>query len=127
MGQKLLYPPNVAGWKGGTVWINANTVMVRFEFFRDLARSGFNEFVGSDMNAYLYENEINTPAKVVNAYGELMLDGQVPAKVRGKLLDYLTRGKNNEPVDFKLDGNAIREKVRGMVQLLASAPQYQLA
>ena len=127
MGQKLLYPPNVAGWSGGEVWINANTVMVRFEFFRDLARQGFNEFAGQAMYDFLYSRKLDTPAKVVNAYGDLLLDGQVPGRVRGRLLDYMTRGKDNEPADFKLDDGHIREKVRGMIQLLASAPQYQLA
>jgi uncharacterized protein (DUF1800 family) len=29
LDQKLLYPPNVAGWKGGKHWINTNSILVR--------------------------------------------------------------------------------------------------
>lgn len=31
MGQTLLYPPNVAGWKGNQSWIDSNTLMVRLK------------------------------------------------------------------------------------------------
>ncbi|OUS01457.1 hypothetical protein A9Q86_06655 [Flavobacteriales bacterium 33_180_T64] len=31
LGQILLNPPNVAGWKGGKNWINSNTIMVRLK------------------------------------------------------------------------------------------------
>ncbi len=31
LGQVLLYPPNVAGWKGGKHWINVNTLMLRMK------------------------------------------------------------------------------------------------
>jgi len=31
LGQKLLYPPNVAGWPGNKQWIDANTIMLRLK------------------------------------------------------------------------------------------------
>lgn len=31
LGQMLLFPPNVAGWKGGTSWIDSNTLMIRLK------------------------------------------------------------------------------------------------
>lgn len=31
LGQVLLYPPNVAGWKGGKNWIDSNTMMLRLK------------------------------------------------------------------------------------------------
>ena len=31
LGQFLLYPPNVAGWKGGRHWIDSNTMMLRLK------------------------------------------------------------------------------------------------
>lgn len=127
MGQMLLYPPNVAGWSGGRVWINANTVMVRFEFFRDLAQQGFNEFADNETYQFLNENDLKTADKIVNAYANLMLDGELPGSVRGRLLDYMTRGRDNEPTAFEFNGQFIGEKVRGMLQLLASTPHYQLA
>jgi hypothetical protein len=32
LGQMLLYPPNVAGWKGGRAWIDSTTLMFRIKF-----------------------------------------------------------------------------------------------
>lgn len=31
LGQRLLFPPNVAGWAGGRNWIDANTMMLRLK------------------------------------------------------------------------------------------------
>ncbi len=31
LGQVLLFPPNVAGWKGGRSWIDSNTIMLRLK------------------------------------------------------------------------------------------------
>lgn len=30
LGQRLFYPPNVKGWDGGKAWINANTLLTRY-------------------------------------------------------------------------------------------------
>ena len=32
LGQVLLYPPNVAGWKGGKNWIDSNTILLRMRY-----------------------------------------------------------------------------------------------
>lgn len=37
MGQGLFEPPNVAGWPGGLVWIDAATLLARFNFAAQLA------------------------------------------------------------------------------------------
>jgi len=38
MGQILFYPPNVAGWPGGSSWINSATLLNRVNFATGLAR-----------------------------------------------------------------------------------------
>jgi uncharacterized protein (DUF1800 family) len=38
MGQLLFYPPNVAGWPGGTSWINSSTLLNRINFANTTAR-----------------------------------------------------------------------------------------
>jgi len=37
LGQTLFAPPNVAGWEGGRAWINANTLLMRYNMSRTLA------------------------------------------------------------------------------------------
>jgi len=38
MGQVLFYPPNVAGWPGGSSWINSSTLLNRINFANSAAR-----------------------------------------------------------------------------------------
>jgi len=48
LGQKLLYPPNVAGWEGGRSWITAATLMQRGNFARDVLFPPIGEFRAPD-------------------------------------------------------------------------------
>ena len=127
MGQSLLYPPDVSGWHGGEAWISANTVMVRFKFGLDLAQQGFQEFADGPLYNDLNERDIKTSPKIVNYFANLLLDGEIPSDARGKFLDYLNRDKNNDPDEFVFDYTAFRDKGRGMIQLMTSMPQFQLA
>ena len=38
MGQNLLSPPNVRGWRGGEAWIDTNTLLARKQFVAQFAR-----------------------------------------------------------------------------------------
>ena len=40
MGQVLFYPPNVAGWPGGTSWINSSTLLTRINFANAATQRG---------------------------------------------------------------------------------------
>ena len=39
MGQQLFVPPNVAGWPGGSAWINTNTLFARYNIAGMITRS----------------------------------------------------------------------------------------
>ena len=39
LGQDLLYPPNVKGWDGNQAWINANSLLLRYNLPVDLVRA----------------------------------------------------------------------------------------
>ncbi len=43
LGQMLFYPPNVAGWDGGRAWINANTLLTRYNMSRSIVVADFFE------------------------------------------------------------------------------------
>lgn len=40
LGQLLFYPPNVAGWPGGTSWIDSSTLMFRLRLPQFISQSG---------------------------------------------------------------------------------------
>ncbi len=127
MGQSLLYPPDVSGWKGGQSWINANTVMVRFRFGREAAGQGFGEFAEGPLFADLEKQQITTSPKIVNYFGDMLLDGEMPMEARGRFLDYMNRDNKNQPAEFVFNGGFVQQKVRGLLQLMMSMPHYQLS
>lgn len=52
LGQDLFYPPNVKGWDGGKAWINANTLMARYNAPQFLIRAS------ADLEAMLSERDM---------------------------------------------------------------------
>ncbi|MFP6583099.1 MAG: DUF1800 domain-containing protein [Candidatus Hydrogenedentota bacterium] len=51
LGQNLFYPPNVKGWDGGRAWINANTLLTRYNLPVTLASAnGQREMMTMEQN-----------------------------------------------------------------------------
>jgi hypothetical protein len=128
MGQNILTPPNVKGWDGGESWINANTVMLRFNFGEALATQRNGEFAKkSDMEAWLLKHNIKTSGDIVDHYATLFLDGNLDPSTRTTLVEYMDHGPKNEPKPFVLDKDVLNDKVRGLLHLLMAVPEFQLA
>ena len=73
MGQVLFYPPNVAGWPGGTAWINSSTL---------LARVNFANAATQRMRASLPEQ---TPDQLLRT----LVDGNVTSTTANGIHDYV--------------------------------------
>lgn len=67
LGQVLLFPPNVAGWKGGKNWIDSNTILLRMRY------------------ASVLLNSTHIPVKKKGDFGDPL--GQL-VKRKGKKLNY---------------------------------------
>jgi hypothetical protein len=64
----------------------------------------------------------------VTVFADALLDGRVPGPMRVALEEYLkSLDKDKKPVAFKATPQALDEKVRGLVRLMLSSPEYQLA
>jgi uncharacterized protein (DUF1800 family) len=123
MGQDLLNPPDVSGWKGGSAWINSTTLFERFNWAdrlsmaRDSAKPYF-----TDVANQIQAHSISSPDGLVDYYLGLFVDGDTTPEARQNLIDYL-----NQPTSLSLnDGSAIDLKARGLVHLALAAPTYQL-
>jgi hypothetical protein len=128
MGQNILTPPNVKGWDGGEAWINANTVMLRFNFGLALATQRNGEFAKkSDMETWLLKHNLKTSGDIVDHYAMLFLDGNLDPSTRSTLIEYMDHGPKNEPRPFVLDKDVLNDKVRGLLHLLMAVPEFQLA
>jgi uncharacterized protein (DUF1800 family) len=141
MGQILFAPPNVKGWDGGKSWITTSTLLFRYNFANYLvngdamlpkpaagkgAGPGFRR--AAQLNAEIQREPID-PAKLI------------PAELRDspdELVDFLstrlfaTRALENERKAFVQYVEAGKPDtsdatLRGLLHLMMSTPQFQLA
>jgi hypothetical protein len=120
MGQDLLNPPSVKGWDGGAAWINATTMVERFNFANRLAATR-----GDGGESYLdpaaLASRFKTADALVDYFGELFLEGDLPATSRAALLDYARDGGDGFAAPDAAD-----QKIRGLAHLVMASPLYQL-
>jgi uncharacterized protein (DUF1800 family) len=115
MGQDLLNPPDVSGWKGGDNWISATTLLERFNFADRLAAARAPDqpyFV--DIAGQLQSHALRTTSDVVDYYLNLLVDGAVTLEARQALIAFLDDPTNEQ-------------SVRGMLHLAMALPTHQLA
>jgi uncharacterized protein (DUF1800 family) len=53
MGQVIFYPPNVAGWPGGSSWINSSALLARLNFANAAARLSATSVPGKTLDQLL--------------------------------------------------------------------------
>lgn len=129
MGQALLEPPNVKGWDGGEKWITAATLYARYSTTSRLIE-GFPASriaPGERQPAYdplplLRSRELSEPAEIVAFYCEYLLAEPLPAGKQDLLMEYLDGPRR----DFDIHAADAAERVRTMLMLLTSTPEYQL-
>src|SRR2546423_13495781 len=74
MGQALFYPPNVAGWPGGTSWINSSTLLSRINF----------------TNAAANRTRASLPGQTLDQLSGALIDGQVSPATKDGLQTFAT-------------------------------------
>ncbi len=132
MGQTLCNPPTVKGWDGDQNWINANTVLLRFNFGLAMATQrsskGGDEAFAEKVNLFDHLTSLNlrTAEQIINHFAGLLHDDQLGDDVRQRLLDYMNKGQNPKVKQFVFDPPSVNSKVRGIIHLMMAMPEYQL-
>jgi len=125
MGQDLFEPPSVKGWPGGLDWVSTITMLTRMNFGNAMisARPGSGFGNGLDLNSFSLNAGINEPG----AYVDFILEslGAVPdtPETRQQLIAYLQApgGLNS------LSRRQLDMKTRGLIHLIMSTAEYQMA
>ncbi|MBA3962006.1 MAG: DUF1800 domain-containing protein [Chthoniobacterales bacterium] len=124
MGQLLLAPPNVKGWDGGKSWVSTGTLLFRYNFSNYLI-SGTSQVPNAPPKlqrpaidvAKLVPNELRKdPAQLVQTLSQRLFQAKPAPKQTDTFVAYLKSG-GSEPDD---------EKIRRLMHLMMSTPQYQL-
>jgi hypothetical protein len=151
LGQELFDPPNVKGWPGGEAWITTSTLLQRYNFAaavvgaappRPLASDappspGMGAMGGMggpealatsreaarpfDALADARARGLSTAEAAVDHYAALLLAVPVPVEMRERLVRVLV-----EDGPFDLASPRASERLRRMLQLLVSTPEFQL-
>jgi len=122
MGQDLLNPPDVSGWKVGSYWINSTTLFERFNFANRLVTSrDSSKPYFTDVGAQVEAHGLSDPGQLLDYYLALLVDRDASADARAALADYLQDGSA-----LTLDAKGIDLKARGLVHLAMSLPSFQL-
>jgi uncharacterized protein (DUF1800 family) len=122
MGQDLLNPPDVSGWKVGSYWINSTTLFERFNFANRLVTSrDSSKPYFTDVGAQIEAHGLSDPGQLLDYYLALLVDRDASADARAALADYLQDGSA-----LTLDAKGIDLKARGLVHLAMSLPSFQL-
>jgi hypothetical protein len=117
MGQELFNPPNVAGWPGGTNWLNSGTWLTRLNYANQVAASqvAWPKNAGN-IQAWLQgQTGGNVPA-AVDLLVNQVLDGQVGPSQRQVLVDYANNGSLTSA-----------ERYRGLTYLVLGLPEHHLS
>ena len=126
MGQTPLAPPNVAGWPGGDEWISTTGLITRYNFANAVLRAGPDQPTAIDVAGLLQAQKLTTPEQIIGFFADLLVDGDLSPAKRQVLTDYLVAGNDGKPRPFSLDQPTIDNKVRGLIYLLATTPEYQM-
>ncbi len=131
LGQSLFNPPSVFGWKEGPSWVSSNGLLQRArvaEWMADSRRSDRPPFSWRPERLLGERSEWPTldPGSVVARF-VAHLDPSPPTdSTTASLVAYLQADDDGTPTPFVLDKGTIDRKVRGLVALLLSSPEYQL-
>jgi uncharacterized protein (DUF1800 family) len=112
LGQELFDPPNVAGWFGNRSWINAATLLERFNLLSGLANGLGTPAIGGQPVAALL-NGTNDSTSRVQKVLDLLIDGEANPEERAALVAFADQAKGPQ-------------QARGLFRLAMALPAYQL-
>jgi uncharacterized protein (DUF1800 family) len=118
MGQRLYFPPSVAGWPGGQNWITSGTMIARQNFLTRLL--GSQTLAAS---SWLRGLPV-TSASAARALAETILQGDAAPASFVELESYL--GGTGSAALASLSLENYYQRVRGAAYLAMATPAYQL-
>ena len=129
LGQMLLDPPNVAGWKGDKAWIDANTIMVRLKLPSVMLNNAMislkehGDFNDSFREKFFKRNKSKLPFKVLPDWDVFSRNFK---SIKTKNLEtYLIQGTINKGTADYLETLSKKSKKDYCIQLM-SLPEYQM-
>ncbi len=124
-GQTLFNPPSVSGWNGGIEWINTSTLLNRLNFSNGLTSNRATIGATIDPKTLIGSAKLSTSKEVVDFFLKQLALYDVDATTNKNLKKYLDQNDDGSKGKFTLNDTNIDKKVRGLIHLILSLPDYQ--
>lgn len=118
MGQRLFFPPSVAGWPGGTNWLTSGTMIERQNFLTRLLGSQT-----LDASSWLRRIPL-APKSAAGLLAQTIVQNDVSPASLNELEGYL--GGAGSAALASLSAENYDERITGAVYLAMATPAYQL-
>jgi uncharacterized protein (DUF1800 family) len=128
LGQRLLSPPSVKGWNGGTTWINSTTLLLRHNLALALTSTQDNRFNRKQIDpvAVVRKYGQQSDEEIVGFFTKLFLQDDLPADARTSLLDYLSSARKQAYPDYWSEQDREEHRIRAACHMLLTQSDFQL-
>lgn len=127
MGQVLFNPSDAKGWDWGMSWVNTGSLFARASLANTLASNRGSTGTRFDPGAVLGGQDASTAAKVVDLFADLLNVADAPADLRAAWIDYMNRNDDGSLGAWTNTPASVDKKVRGLVHVMLTCPDFQLA
>src|SRR4029077_5874089 len=127
LGQRLFYPPSVAGWDMGRAWLISQTFLLRQNLALALTSTTDDRFGRrADPAALVRRHDRQQGADQVDFFLRLFLQGDVSDATRQRLVQYLQTASSQSYPFFWAPEDAADQRVRALCHLVLCLPEFQL-
>lgn len=116
LGQDLFEPPTVKGWEGGRLWISSTTILRRANFAAAMTKSNRLGELSDPLELVKEFGWEASAESTVDGFSRLLLGRQVDADTRAELVEFVKSGEGDQST-----------RLRGLLHLIMTLPEYQLA
>ena len=111
LGQNIFEPPSVKGWEGGRLWITSSSLLQRANFATEVTTT--SQF-GPLSETVRHVSSEGSEA-IVSQLGRWLLSDHLDDTIRQELLKFYVSAEGTAD-----------QKLRGLLQLILTLPEYQL-
>lgn len=124
LGMHLFTRDDPDGWsESGIDWIDTGTLLARIQFAQDLPGNRVNN-VRWDVVAWTSANGLTTAESIVEYFNQLLYQGSMSPANRDLLIRFATMDDNGNPLALDPQRNDYATRVRELVGLILSMPQW---
>jgi uncharacterized protein (DUF1800 family) len=126
MGYPLLRYSNPSGLPDGFAWLDSSALINRANFGNEFTRLSTTATLRNRFDPWteIRKHNLTTGEQIVDHYLQLLLGDDVPVTVRAILHEFMHRTDLGRET-FTLTQRNVDMKVRGLVHLILSLPEYQ--